>query len=772
MTDTAQKLKFWKSLRLLKIGILAVLVSVLFAQSDEDFGPNFLPIGDSGANLADTVNAQTEFRIGIQAYYRYAFNEAINAFERANAFRPGEALILDWLGRAYYRSGFESTALNQWGYAVDRSFSSSDEILLLSRIETVRNRRSLLPFMEEGQRYIEAGRYPGRSGTSIYFRQPISILPLEDGTAWVTAYSSNELVRVDVNGLIKQRLRGPINGFDRPYDVVRAPGGKFYVSEYRGGRVSVLDPQGNWLSYIGQKGIGEGEFVGPQNLAVDRDGYLYVVDYGNRRISKFDPEGEFLFSFGKKGGDFNGFLSPTGIACMNNRVFVADGVHKQIYSFDRNGAYVGVLVEEGLDGPESIRVVKNPSALYDSYLDSDYGDSHYSDFDYSPMQNYNAQTDLDSEIPYDSDWDYDSDTGYDQYMDYDLDPAGPLDHFYGSGMLLVADTTRVLIIDPNSSIVRELGTIGGNARITGADADANGNILAANFMGDEVAVMSSAEDMASGFFVQIDRVVADNFPQVTVELSVHDRRRRPILGLDQRNFLLTEKNHPVQHQEFLGAGYFSANYDISVLMERSERSVLLRDDFAAAMRDINAAGARLVSVVSAAETPVKERIGESSTALAAAARGGIYSPYWRFDLGLRLAATDLLAGEKKRAVVFVTSGELGEMAFEQYSLSELSAYLANNGIIFNVIITGDGQAGEELLYLCEETGGEIVHLYQPSGVGPVIQSIAAKGPGSYALSYRSSLQTNFGRDLLPIEAEVYLIERSGRDRINYFAPLQ
>jgi tetratricopeptide (TPR) repeat protein len=188
-------------LRSLKLCCFAVLASLLLAQNGEDFGPNFLQPGDSGVPLIDTINAQNEFRIGIQAYYRYAFNEAINAFERANAFRPGEPLILDWLGRAYYRSGFEETALSQWSYAADRSSSSSDEILLLSRVETVRNRRSLLPLMEEGQRYVEAGRYAGRGETNIYFRQPVSVLPLEDGTVWGTAYSSNELVRIDVNGL-------------------------------------------------------------------------------------------------------------------------------------------------------------------------------------------------------------------------------------------------------------------------------------------------------------------------------------------------------------------------------------------------------------------------------------------------------------------------------------------------------------------------------------------------------------------------------------------
>jgi DNA-binding beta-propeller fold protein YncE len=670
------------------------------AQTRDGSGPNYLGIGNSSASLIDTVNAQNEFRIGVQAYNRYAFNEAILAFERALSFRPGEPLILDWLGRAYYRSGFEDTAVRQWQSAMEASRAGSEEILLRSRVETVRNRRSLLTLMEEGLRFVEAGRYPGRSGASIYFRQPMSVLPLDDGTCWVTAYSSNELVRMDVNGFIRQRIRGPLNGFDRPYDVVRAPDGRLYVSEFRGSRVSVLAADGRWLSYIGSRGLGDGMFVGPQNLAVDGDGYLYVVDYGNRRISKFDPDGNFLFSFGRPGLDFKGFLSPTGIVCLDQRVFVADGVSRQIHSFDRNGGYTGVLVEEGLVGPESMRLAPG-------------------------------------------------------------------------GRLIVADTSRVLLIDPDSAIVQELGTLGGNrVRITGVGSDRNGNILAANFQGDEVAIMTPLDDMASGFFVHIDRVIPDRFPQVTVELTVQDRRRRPIIGLDGRNFLLTENSRSAADQNFLGAAYLSNRYDVSVLLERSEETNLIKDDLAAALRDINAAGPRIVSIVSAGENPVKERIGTGDSALDAAARAGNYTPRWRFDLGLRLAASDLLPGEKKRAVIFAGSGSLGELAFEQYSLSELASFLANNGIAFYAIIAGDGPAGDDLRYLCEETGGEVLNLYSPAGIGPAIRSIGERGSGSYALSYRSSQRTNFGRDYLPVEVEVYLMERSGRDRTGYFAPLE
>ncbi|MDR1956647.1 MAG: 6-bladed beta-propeller, partial [Treponema sp.] len=229
-----------------------------------------------GADL-DALYAREEFRLGVHAYNRFAFNEAILSFEQALSFRPGEPLIMDWLGRAYYRSGLEETALRQWRLAATAyGAASADALLLMSHIETVRNRRSLLPLLQDGIRYVATGRYPGRYDTITLFKQPTAILPLEDGSVWVVAYGSNELVRIDVNGIIRQRQRGPLNGFDRPYDLVRGNDGRMFLSEYRGGRVSVLTSTGEWQSYIGTKGQGNGMFVGPQNLAVDEEGYLYV----------------------------------------------------------------------------------------------------------------------------------------------------------------------------------------------------------------------------------------------------------------------------------------------------------------------------------------------------------------------------------------------------------------------------------------------------------------------------------------------------------------
>jgi DNA-binding beta-propeller fold protein YncE len=660
----------------------------------------------TGGDDVNAVNAAAEFRIGVQAYNRSAFNEAILSFERALSFRPGEAIILDWLGKAYYRSGFEETALRQWRAALEAyGRDSGQSMLLLSRIETVANRRFLLPVADDEIRYVEAGRYPGRSEEYVLFRQPTAVLSEADGSAWVVAYGSNEIVRIGVNGVVKDRKRGPFNGFDRPYDLARGLDGRLYVSEYRGGRVSILSPQGDWLAYIGSRGIGDGMFIGPQNLAVDGDGYLYVVDYGNRRISKFDPDGAFILSFGLRSALFPGFLSPTGIAAKDGVIYAADSVAKEIYRFDPNGQYLGTFTGGEFRGPESLR-------------------------------------------------------------------------FLSDGRLLVADTNRLLLIDTDSARIRELGLAGNEKiRIVGADMDRNGNVLAANFATDEVSILTRFDDLASGLFVQIERISVERFPEVTVELRVEDRLRRPLVGLEGINFLLSEQGRIVSGQNFLSPAYRSTRADISILMERSPATANLRTDLAAAVRDIAGAhdgNGRIVSLVSAGEQPRREQFEASGASRDAAARGlaASYSPRWRFDLGLRLAATDLLGGEPKRSVVYVGSGGVGELGFERYALSEQAAYLANNGIVFNAVIVGDGPVSEEITYLCRETGGRAMALYRPQGIGELVKSIALAPSGLYSLSYRSQLPTDFGRSWLPVDAEVYLMERSGRDSTGYFPPLE
>ena len=62
--------------------------------------------------------------------------------------------------------------------------------------------------------------------------------------------------------------------------------------------------------------------------------------------------------------------------------------------------------------------------------------------------------------------------------------------------------------------------------------------------------------------------------------------------------------------------------------------------------------------------------------------------------------------------------------------------------------------------------------FRSQGLGDVVKDIIELPQGIYQLSYTSAMSTNFGTNYLPVEAEVYLLNRSGRDETGYFAPLQ
>lgn len=670
------------------LAILALAIAVTAAQAHAE------------PSAADRALAGEEFRRGVQAFYRGAFNDAILVFEKALSYIPGEPLILDWLGKAYYRSGIEGAALQQWQFAADAGYGSA---LLRSRIEVVRERRSIRPDFDEASRFVEAGQIPSRSGKTILFRQPSSVLALPDGSFWVAAYGSNEIVRFDVNGVILSRARGPIGGLDRPLDLVAMGDGRMLVTEVAADRLTVLGADGSFVRSFGKKGRGNGELVGPQYAALDAAGNVYVTDYGNARVVVFDPEGAPLFSFGAKSAGFPGFTAPSGIAFIEDRLYVADSVKGSLHVFDTAGNYVETLLPEGtMPGSESIRV-----------------------------------------------W---------------------------NGYLLVACGNRVCMVDPHTGALFDAARLG-NApiRVTSAVPDANGNLILADYKGQTVQILSRMGELAGGMFVQIERVNAEKFPKVLVEVRVEDRGRNPIVGLRAQNFHVTEEQRPVVGLALEGSAFLNDACDVTVLVDRSPESARYVAEINAAITEINAAmgGKGTLRIVSAGSVPVSEGAGPAGDRVFERAKlKSPISPDWAFDLGLRLAVNDLVNAEKRRAVVFLSAGRMPETAFRRYGLNDLAAYLNNNGVIFSTVYLGRSASLGELDYLARQTGGESCYLYRNEGIAPLVERARKAPNGSYLLSYTSVLPTDFGRAYLPVEVEAYVMKRSGRDETGYFAPLE
>jgi DNA-binding beta-propeller fold protein YncE len=655
----------------------------------------------AGARTAAAGLAEQEFRRGVQAYYRGSFNDAVLEFEKALSYLPSENLILDWLGKSYYRSGIEGAALEQWQFASDAGYGG---LLLQNRIEIVRERRITDNLYDSAQRYTEAGSFPGKKGDKLFFSQPVAALPNSDGTVWILSYGSNELLKIDVNGLILTRSNGPLNGFDRPMDIIRLSNGNMLISEFAGDRLSLFDPSGKHIKTFGTKGRGVGNMVGPEYEAQDKDGSIFVTDFGNARVDVFDGDGNPLFFFGTKNDEFAGLKAPTGIAVIDETVFVADALTGAVYRFDRSGNYLGLLCrEKTFIRPESMKV-------------------------------------------------------WGQYI-------------------IICDKNRIVSIDSETGAVYENARTGNApSRVTSAVPDVNGNLLVTDVKSDEVYVMTKTSELVGGLFVQIERVISDSFPKVTVELKVENRRRQGVVGLKDINFFVTEEKRPVADFKLDGAASYNDTADITLLIDRSPESAGYPEALETAVREIAASmkGKGTLRVVCAGSVPVTEYTG-TPDGVRNFTIGALKTPVssdCALDLGIRLAANTLINAEKKRAVIFITAGTVAQNAFTKYGLSDLTAYLNNNAIAFATVQLQQGSFGKEISYICDNTNGDEYYVYRSEGLSGVVTDLIALPAGMYRISYTSSLPTDFGRAYLPVEVEAYLMNRSGRDETGYFAPLQ
>jgi len=659
-----------------------------------------LKVPEDRSRNASEGFASEEFRHGVQAYYRGAFNEAIMQFEKALSYLPNDNLILDWLGKAYYKSGMEGSALSYWQSASNNGYGG---LLLQNKIEVVRERRVTGDSTEKLMRLSESGAFPGEFQGNFVYSGPVAVQPNYDGTMWVSAYSSNELLLINQNGKVVDRITGPINGFDHPSDILRLHDGNLLVCENAGDRLALLNSKGHFVKYIGKKGRGVGEVVGPLYAAQDNLERIYVSDYGNRRVDVFDKDGNGLFFFGTKQSDFKGLKGPTGICIYNDTVYVVDDQRGCIYEFDKAGNYLGELVEEGtFKKPEALKI-----------------------------------------------W---------------------------NGNLVICDQNKVIAVDPETGALFEYVRTGNApSRVTMAVSDVNENLMVTDYTANEVYVMSKVQELVGGLFVQIEQIDASKFPNVKLEVRVENRHRQPVVGLQEENFFFTENKRPVSNLKFLGAASNNTDADVTIIIDRSVSSKNYKEEIEATVKEIAASSEiGVLRVVSAGNIPVTEYIGNtegvsnfSLDALKTPLAGSV-----PVDLAVRLASNDLISGAKKRSIIFITGGNPSSLSFNNYNLAELTAFMSNNSIGFSVIQVNQASIGDELGYIVDNTAGDTYYVYRPEGLGDVVKNIIEYPQGIYQLSYTSALSTNFGTNYLPVEAEVYLLNRSGRDESGYFAPLQ
>ncbi len=670
--------------------------------------PAVAPLASAQNIDMDEIRAGELFRWGVEAFHEGFFGKAILSFEKALSLDPQSARTRFWLARAFYKSGLEEQALNEWRNLMESGQATS---LLQNWIQFVSYGRAPAEELEQENRYVVSMEI---DSTDYYpFKRPTSVRARPDGSFYIVAFGSNEVLQIDGNSRIERILNGGVEGFDHPYDILEVADGHLFVSEFSANRITKLAPSGARLLSFGGRGIAPGKLLGPQFLASDGDGYIYVSDYGNRRVSKYDYEGNFILSFGAETFRFDGFVEPTGVAVLGDHVFVADRHHRDIFRFDTSGNFLDSIapgsVGSAAGGEPELR---RPEAL--SAVDGT--------------------------------------------------------------RLIVADADRVLEVDVGRRTVGVLGAIGGGSdTIMGATLGANRSLVAADFDASSFFFLSRMADLYTGYFVKVERVDSDRFPEIVVDVSVTDRQGRPVVGLKAGNFRLTELSTAVEQQELVSSMGRRGEPRVALLVEKSQemsRSWSGVEEAVSGLFSVLGGGTGLKTLSAGREPVVDTTFGETRLrTLRALQRSGFFED-WSWGAGVRLAATELIPSRGRKAVVYLSRGGIGRRPYADMSLMELAQLLRNNHIVFHAVYLDGDRPHPDIEFLRESTGGRSFDFFSPRGIGDLRSVISEQAPPVYVLRYTSPSDSDFGRRYIPLEAGVNLRKRSGYDECGYYAPLE
>ena len=169
------------------------------------------------------------------------------------------------------------------------------------------------------------------------FDRPTGIaIDKKRGHLYVVETRKGEIQVLNLNGaeLFKFGKRGTDDGeFNRPTQIC-IRGDRVYVTDTLNARIQIFDPDGKFISAIGDLGDAVGDLDKPKGVAIDSEQHIYVVGGLNDLVTIFDQQGNFLLAFGGTGGRRGEFYLPTAIHIDDDdNIYVSDTYNRRVQVF-------------------------------------------------------------------------------------------------------------------------------------------------------------------------------------------------------------------------------------------------------------------------------------------------------------------------------------------------------------------------------------------------------------------------------------------------------
>ena len=145
-------------------------------------------------------------------------------------------------------------------------------------------------------------------------------------------------------------------GFRNPVDMALGADDIVYVinrayeNRPDGVRITVCTINEDYVTEFGSYGEGDGQFIWPSSITLDKDENIYISDEWLNRITVYDSNGEFLRKWGEQGSEPGQLDGPAGLAISGNSIYVSDSRNNRVQKFSLDGKFESSFGEQG-EGP-------------------------------------------------------------------------------------------------------------------------------------------------------------------------------------------------------------------------------------------------------------------------------------------------------------------------------------------------------------------------------------------------------------------------------------
>ena len=177
--------------------------------------------------------------------------------------------------------------------------------------------------------YTESGQFISYIGDE-HVKNPRYVSVSSDGRI-ITSDAYDETIKVltaDGKNLL-QSFKA--TGCDNTPDCVLYHHDKFFASFSSACRVMIFNNAGEYLHDIGSKGSGDGQFLKPIGLVIDKFNHLIVCDAGNRRMQRFTLDGKYIAQIA--GSFFEGGYPHYAVISNTGHLFVSDSDRHCVHVF-------------------------------------------------------------------------------------------------------------------------------------------------------------------------------------------------------------------------------------------------------------------------------------------------------------------------------------------------------------------------------------------------------------------------------------------------------